>query len=285
MEISKILSYEDGKWRNKRKPSISISDHCLWLSSTVFDGARSIGGRIPDIQAHCERLIQSARLLLLEPKVSAKEIEHLCIEGLRKLNSSKDIYIKTMFFARDGSFIPNPNTTTFGLILSELPIPSETHFTACLSSYQRPNPSMAPTGAKASCLYPLGQLAVHEANKNGFDTCALTNANGNVVDFANANLWLVKDGKYTTPESDGTFLNGITKQRLKKILTSNGFHIIEKAITAFDLMYADELFSTGNYALVQRCSKFEERKYTEMEMFNIASKLYIEYISALETYI
>src|SRR3546814_6001125 len=74
---------------------------------------------------------------------------------------------------------------------------------------------MAPTDAKASCLYPNSARALNEASKRGFDNAVVLDALGNVAELATANLWIAKDGVAVTPAPNGTFLNGITKQRAR----------------------------------------------------------------------
>lgn len=37
----------NGEWSTTDKPAIGITDHALWMASTVFDGARSVKGHLP----------------------------------------------------------------------------------------------------------------------------------------------------------------------------------------------------------------------------------------------
>src|SRR3546814_17101961 len=86
---------------------------------------------------------------------------------------------------------------------------------------------MAPTDAKASCLYPNSARALNEASKRGFDNAVVLDALGNVAELATANLWIAKDGVAVTPAPNGTFLNGITKQRAMQLLTAAGIEVRE----------------------------------------------------------
>jgi branched-chain amino acid aminotransferase len=41
---------------------------------------------------------------------------------------------------------------------------------------------------------------------------------GNVMEFGNANVFMAKDGVVYTPAPNGTFLDGITRQRVIDLL-------------------------------------------------------------------
>ena len=134
----------------------------------VFDGARSIKGLAPDLDLHCQRLVRSAKSMMLEPKITADVIEDLCKQGIRKMPRDAELYIRPMFFAREGFVTPDPDSTDFVLSIYDSPMPPPTGFGACFSSFRRPARDMAPTDAKASCLYPNSQRALMEARGQGF---------------------------------------------------------------------------------------------------------------------
>ena len=56
----------------------------------------------------------------------------------------------------------------------------------------------------------------------GFDNAILLDPLGNVAEFATANLFIAKDGAAHTPVCNGTFLNGITRQRVAGLLRDAG---------------------------------------------------------------
>ena len=136
---------------------------------------------------------------------------------------------------------------------------------------------MAPTEAKASCLYPNVARSVREANNKGFDTAVVLDPNGNVAEFSYTNLFMIEDGIVHTPAINGTFLNGITRQRTIALLKQDGFEVIERIIAYDELLKADELFATGNYAKLLPCIQIEDRKLKPGAIYNRARKLYSEF--------
>jgi branched-chain amino acid aminotransferase len=135
----------------------------LWLGAVVFDGARAFEGVAPDLGHHCRRVIASANALRLKPMVTAGEIEDLAKEGIRKFPTGASLYIRPMFYAENGGVMPDADSTRFCLSVYAQPMRTDVGGAVHLSRFRRPAPDMAPTNAKAACLYPNSGLALREA--------------------------------------------------------------------------------------------------------------------------
>ncbi len=80
-----------------------------------------------------------------------------------------------------------------------------------------------------------------------------------------------------TPVHNGTLLNGITRQRVIQLLKDDG-HTVEERIVEFDeVLEADELFATGNYAKVLPCTKIEDRELQPGPIGTRARELYFDF--------
>ncbi len=181
------------------------------------------------------------------------------------------------FYAENGFIMPDPVSTRFVLTVYESALPAADGFSACLSSYRRPAPDMAPTRAKASCLYPNVARCVAEAGEKGFDTAVVLDPDGNVAEFAYANLFMVLDGVVLTPAPNGTFLDGITRQRVIALLREAGLTVRQRTIAFEDLLDADELFGTGNYYKVAPCVRLEDRDLEAGPVYRRARELYFAF--------
>ncbi|WP_209876485.1 branched-chain amino acid aminotransferase [Azospirillum soli] len=271
------LSYINGEWIAGNPPIIGPMTHAIWLSSVVFDGARAFQGVAPDLDLHCARAVRSAQALGLAPMLTAGEIEELCWDGIRRFPKDAELYIKPMFYAEEGFVAPSPETTRFVLTLNEEPLPGIGGFTACISTRRRPAPDMAPTLAKAAALYPNAGLALIEAKARGFGNAIMLDPIGNVAEFATSNLFIAKDGVVRTPVPNGTFLNGITRQRVIALLRDDGAVVEECTLSPRDVLEADEVFSTGNYSKVVPVTKVENREKEAGPFFKRARALYWEF--------
>ena len=97
---------------------------------------------------------------------------------------------------------------------------------------------------------------------------------GNIAEFSASNLLVVKDGAVVTPADNGCFLCGITRLRSMALLQELGIPIREGRVTEAELLDADEVISTGNYAKVMAVSQIEDSHYPTGTVF---SKLYDAY--------
>lgn len=274
------IFWHDGKWLTEEPKVLGPMDHAFWLGSVIFDGARAIRGLVPDLDLHCQRAVRSAEAMMMKPTLSADAIEALCREGVARLPAEAELYIRPMFFVRRGigAAFPDPESTEFILSIYEAPLPDPAKgFTACLVPLRRPAPDMAPTNAKASCLYPNSSRAAAAARDKGFDMAVMRDFEGNVAEFATSNLMLAKDGVVLTPKANGTFLAGVTRHRVLTLLREAGIEAREAVVTPQMLHEADEIFSTGNFGKVQYCTNFEGRALPAGPLGQKARQLYFDW--------
>ncbi len=116
------------------------------------------------------------------------------------------------------------------MTLFDARLPPFSGFTVCLSLLRWPDRSMVPTDTKASCLYHNFAKALREAQKRGFENAVICDRDGNVAEFASANIFLVTiDGAVVTPIANGRFLSGITRARVIALLSADGIKVDERA--------------------------------------------------------
>jgi branched-chain amino acid aminotransferase len=271
------VTYFNGAWMDGRTPIMTANTHGAWLGSMVFDGGRIYRRLGPDLDLHCARAIESARTIGLAPAIDGPAIERLAWQGADQFADDAELYVRPMFWAEDGPLGPDPATTRFALYLEEAKLPAGTGFTACLARRRRPSPETMPTDAKASGLYAQVGLIHLEAKRRGFDGAVVLDPNGNVAEFMAANLFMAKDGVVSTPVHNRCFLNGLTRQRTIALLRADGIEVRERTISFEELMEADELFSTGNYAKIRYCTRLEDRPLPHGPMAQRAWSLYQDF--------
>ena len=270
-------TYFEGAWHEGNPKIMGPLTQAAWLCCTVFDGARAFEGQAPDLDQHCQRVVRSARSLGMKPMLAPPEIEALAREGIARFPATAELYIRPMFWAESGGVEPDPDSTQFCLAVYESPMPKPTGFSACLSRFRRPSPEIAPTDAKAGCLYPNSARAQADARARGFDAAIMLDMHGNVAEFASSNLFIARNGEVHTPIVNGTFLAGITRSRVIELLRASGVTVHERTITYPEVMTADEVFSTGNYAKVVPVTRIEDRQLQPGPFYRQARELYWDY--------
>lgn len=268
------LTFLDGKWVEGNPPIMGSMSHGAWLASTVFDGARAFEGVTPDLDRHCERMVRSVRAMGLEQMHSADELVEIALDGVARFPKEAGLYIRPMYWA-EGGFVDNdPETTRFCLCVYDAPLPDPVGFSVSLSPFRRPGPEMAPTEAKAACHYPNSGRAMREARVRGFDNAVMLDPLGHVAELATANIFLAKGGAAHTPVPNGTFLNGITRQRVIDLLRRVGVEVHERSLTYREFLEADEVFSTGNWGKVLPVTRIEESALQPGPLYARVRELY-----------
>lgn len=268
MSDGEIRTWADGAWHQGDVKVAGAADHGLWQGACVFDGARFFEGVAPDLDRHCARLNASARAMGLKPVMADGALAELAREGLEKFPSGKAVYVRPMYWSRSGGpslIVADPDTTVFALCLEELAMPGpedmpEGGITMTLTSFRRPMRSMMPVDAKAACLYPNNARMIREAREKGFGNALVLDALGNVAELATSNVFIVRDGVVATPIPNGTFLDGITRQRVIALMRAAGHEVVETVLSVEDVREADEIFSTGNALKVMPVVRFDDRE-------------------------
>jgi branched-chain amino acid aminotransferase len=275
---SKTWTYFEEKWHEGNVPIMGPRTHAAWLCSVVFDGARAFEGVTPDLELHCARVNDSAKKLFLKPVVSLETWVKLAREGIAKFEKDASLYIRPMYWAeKEGPWVQAhlPESTRWCLSIYEAPMRKPTTgFSVTLSPYRRPTLESMPVDAKAGCLYPNNARTLFEAQARGFDNALVCDVLGNVAEFATSNVFMAKDGIVYTPIPNGTFLAGITRQRVIALLRENGVTVMEKSLTYQDFQTADEIFSTGNYSKVVPVGRIDDRPLQPGPFYNQARALY-----------
>jgi branched-chain amino acid aminotransferase len=129
--------------------------------------------------------------------------------------------------------------------------------------------------AKASCLYAIGTLAKHAAERKGFDDALLLDWRGRVTEATGANVFFIQDDVLHTPIPDA-FLEGITRQTVIDLAHARGLEVIERVMFPEELAGFEACFITGTaaeIAPVQQIGpfRFEASPITRQLMDDYAS--------------
>jgi branched-chain amino acid aminotransferase len=277
---SKTWTFYEGDWHEGNVPIMGPRTHAAWLSSSVFDGARAFEGVTPDLDLHCERVNDSATKLFLKPTVSTEQWMQLTADGMKKFDKNAALYIRPMYWAERGNAFavaPEPESTNWCLCLYEAPFPEVKGISVTLSPFRRPTLECMPVDTKAGCLYPNNARALFEAKSRGFDNCIVRDMLGNVAELGTANVFLAKDGVVYTPMPNGTFLNGITRQRTVKLLRDANVPVVETTLRYQDFETADEIFSSGNFIKVMPIVRIDDRSLQPGPFYRKARALYWDF--------
>ncbi|MFQ6132287.1 MAG: branched-chain-amino-acid transaminase [Armatimonadota bacterium] len=247
--------YIDGQFHPKEEAKISVFDHGLLYGDGVFEGIRAYDGRIFRLEAHLDRLWDSADSIGLELPVSRREITEALKATLRH-NGLRDAYVRLVVTRGIGDLGLDPRrcsepsliiiTDAIQMFGREL---YETGVALVLASMRRSardgvNPSV-------KCLNYLGSIVAKiEANRAGATEALMLNTDDYVAECTAENIFFVKDGGLVTPPGDAGILRGVTRQVVLECAERLGLPAAERLFKPDELCNADECFITGTAAEV-----------------------------------
>lgn len=129
-----------------------------------------------------------------------------------------------------------------------------------ISSWIKIDSRSQPMQAKAAANYSNAALARIEALENGYDEAIMMNYHGKVAEGSAENIFVVKNGRITTPPISSGILEGITRDSVMQIIEENNGYVLEGDLGRDDLYSADEIFMTGTAAEVKSVTQVDRIK-------------------------
>jgi branched-chain amino acid aminotransferase len=267
MTFGKGKIWYDGKFVEWGDATTHILSHAIHYGSSVFEGMRcyetSRGPAIFRLDAHINRLYDSAKIYRMELPYTKEEFSNAIIETVR-VNNLRQCYIRPFAFRGLGGMGLNPlgnpiicaiAVWEWGTYLGEEGLTKG--ISVRISSWNRPAPNTFPALAKAGGNYLNSQLVKMEAVQDGFDEGIALDAYGYVSEGSGENVFMIKNGVIFTPPTSSSILPGITRHSVFVLARDLGIRIEQHQIPREALYIADEVFFTGTAAEVTPISKID----------------------------
>jgi branched-chain amino acid aminotransferase len=250
--------WHNGEFIPWNEATIHVASHVVSYASCLFEGIRCYdtpqGPGIFRLKEHTDRLVNSCKIYRMELKFTRDQLAQAMVELVR-VNNVKHCYLRPVIFRGFGevgvSPLKNPIEIyllawEWGKYLGDEALRQGVD--VCVSSWQRIAPNTLPAIAKAAANYMNSQLVKMEALTNGYVEGISLDASGHVSEGSGENLFIVRDGKITTPPLSSSILPGITRDSVITLASELGYTVIEQAISREMLYIADEVFFTGTAA-------------------------------------
>ena len=277
-----IQIYIDGKYYPKSQAKVSVYDHGFLYGDGVFEGIRVYNGLVFKLKEHVQRLYDSAHALMLKIPMTQEEMIKAVVETVRK-NSLKDSYVRLVVTRGVGDLGLDPRKCCIGTIIiiadhiklheGEAKIKGIT----TLVSWVRRNPIDGSSHEAKSLNYLNSIMAKIEANMSGADEAICLTLTGCVAEGVGENIFLVKNGKISTPPTSTGALEGITSKAVVDLAKKMGYEVVVENLTMFMLFNADELFFTGTAAEIVPIREVNWRQVGNGTTGPITKKLMVEF--------
>jgi branched-chain amino acid aminotransferase len=278
-----------------------VLSHALHYGTAVFEGIRcyeteqgSAAFRLTD---HMERLVRSARIVMMPLPYRAAELTECALETVRK-NELKSCYIRPIAYRGYGAVGVNPSTAPIDVVIAVWPWDAYLGATALeqgiavgISSWRQRSANALPGAVKSSASYLNSGLANMEAVAHGYGEAILLNEAGAVAEGPGENIFVVRDGIIATPPLSDGILEGLVRNSVIQIARDLGYTVCERSLVRTDLYVADEVFFTGTAAELTPINSIDGReigkpgpitKRLQARFFEVVSGRVPEYSSWLD---
>jgi branched-chain amino acid aminotransferase len=245
-------------WLNGRivPPSearISVFDHGLLYGDGVFEGIRFYRRQLFKLDAHLERLVDSARAICLDLPYTLAELA-AAVRQTMAASALDNGYLRVVVTRGEGPLGIDPSrcaSPSLFIIADQLRMidaaTRERGARLIIAATRRLPPDGLDPRIK-SLNYLNHILARIEANQVGADEAILLNASGRVAEGTADNVFIVRRGQLLTPPPVEGALAGITREVVLELARSAGLVALETPLAPYDLYTADECFLTGTGA-------------------------------------
>ncbi|HVY49005.1 MAG TPA: branched-chain amino acid transaminase [Minicystis sp.] len=272
---------------------VHVLTHTMHYGLGAFEGIRAYkraDGKtaIFRLDAHLERLFDTCKLVMIEPRFSREQVTQACIDILRE-NKMDEAYIRPVVFVGDGAmgvYAPdNPIRTLvvawkWGAYLGAGAL--EKGIRVKVSSWARHHVHVSLAKGKIMGQYTNSTLAKREAKMAGYDEAVLMDTNGYVSEGSGENLFLVKKGRLVTPPLSASILQGVTRDTILALARAEGIPVSEEMVTRDQLYLADEVFFTGTAAEVTPIREVDDRKIGDGGVGPVTRRLQQRYFDVVK---
>ena len=260
--MTESLVYINGDFVPESEAKISVFAHGFLYGDGVFEGIRAYKGVVFKLREHIERLYDSAKFLKIEIPMSKEELIEAILETIRK-NGLKDCYIRVIVTRGIGDLGLDPRRCGKPSIIiiakPMAPLLGKKAVSLIISSVKRDGVDATNHQAK-SLNYLNSILAKLEAINAGADDAVMLDNRGFISEATGENIFIVKDGKIMTPPPASGVLLGITRNYIIELARKLGYEVMERELTPFELITADEVFLTGTAAEIVPVESVNGRK-------------------------
>ncbi|MBS14405.1 MAG: aminotransferase IV [Gemmatimonadetes bacterium] len=244
-----ILVHVGGQLVPRSEAKVSVFDSSVQGGDAVWEGLRIYDGKIFQLDAHLDRMFDSAKAMAFAEVPSREAIEFAIFETLEANGMRDNCHIRlTLTRGMKTSSGMSPYFNAYGpclIVLAEWkqPVYATSGIRLITSSIRRNPPQCIDSKIHHNNLIN-NILAKIEANIASVDDAIMLDIHGYVSETNATNLFIIKKGRVLTPHTDSC-LPGITRGIVIETARDNGIEVIERNVSLSEVHSADEVFTTG----------------------------------------
>lgn len=271
-----IVPYSEAK--------VGVMTHTLNYGTGAFGGIRGYWNEQEEelfvfrVKEHYKRLMDSAKLLIMELDYSIDELVQITMELVLKEGHRQDVYIRPLIYNTDEIIGVRLHDLHADITIFSLPfdkyVSNDTSAHVTISSWRRLDDNMVPARGKITGAYINTAFIKTDAVRAGFDEALVLNVDGHLSEGSAENIFMVRDGIIYTPSLTDNILEGITRRTIMELARKElGVEVIERSIDRTEVYLCDEFFMTGTAAQVTAVTEIDHRLVGDGQMGPITAKI------------
>ncbi len=241
---------QNGKVLPIEQARVSLNSIEYTYGFGVYETIRIQGGTLYFLQEHCQRLMESARIIDLQHNFSADFVKKSIRELVQK-TKAETCNLKILLVGG-----PAKDKATLSIMCLNPLFPDRKLYkngATCISyQYERYLP-----GAKTLNMLP-SYLAYRQARTNNAYDALLIDRENRLTEGTRTNFLSIKDRTIFTPKED-SILPGIMREAVLKIAKQNNFTIKEQDIKLTDVTKYDCAFLTSTSSKIMPIYSIDKR--------------------------
>lgn len=272
----KIVPYSEAK--------VGILTHALNYGTAAFGGIRAYWNEAEEQLFifrpgdHYRRLLNSAKLLLMDLDYTPEDLSEITIQLLQKEDYHCDVYIRPLVYKADEIIGVKLHGLQDELSIVAVPfdryVGNDTNAHVTFSSWRRIDDNIIPARGKISGSYANSAFIKSDALQAGFDEALVLTQSGHVSEGSAENVFMYRDGILVTPSVTDNILEGITRRTIMQLARDElGIQVVERSIDRTEVYLCDELFLTGTAAQITAVTRVDYRPVGDGKMGEITRRL------------
>ncbi len=271
-----IQVWIDGRLYPREEAKISVFDSAVQGGDAVWEGLRVYKGKVFSLEAHLDRLFDSAHALLFKGVPSREEVIAAIHATLAANEMVEDVHIRlTLTRGKKITSGMDPRLNQAGCTLIVLAEHKPPVYPASIqlatTSVRRNSPMSIDSKIHHNNLIN-NILAKIEANEAGADAGLMLDKDGYVAEANGVNVFLIRRGTVYTPYADYC-LPGITRALVLRLCAENGIPHAEARLSLTEFYTADEVFTTGTMGELTKVQAIDGRQIVNKHGASILDRL------------
>lgn len=270
---------------------LGLMTHALHYGTGVFEGIRAYWNPTQEqlhlllAGPHFDRMARSGRILKLTLPYTTEHLVNTTLELLRRNAYRQDVYIRPLLFKANEEIGVRLHGLEDSFAIYTAPFGNYVEIDAGIAcgvvSWRRVSDAALPARAKITGAYANSALCKTEAIENGYDEAIVLTDDGHVSEGSAENLFMFKDGVWSTPAVTDDILEGITRKVIMNLIQDElGAKVIERNIDRTELYTCEELFLCGTGAQISPVTSVDRRPVGDGHVGEFTQELQSVYFSA-----